>query len=88
MKNLGKLPKAKVPSVKPSAKFGLSGPKTGPNYANRAYSSRAPQSVSLNPAALGPLGNVAPSENLSSETAGLVKPGLRRKRLGKYDVLS
>lgn len=88
MKKLGKVPKAKVPSVKPSAKFGMSGDKTGPNYANRAYSARAPQSVSLNPASLGPLGNIAPSENLGTETQGLVKPGIRRKRLGKYDVLS
>ena len=77
---------AKVPSIKPSAKLG--GSKTGPGYANRAYSSRAPQSVSLNPAALGPLGNIQPTEDLSSETAGLDKPGIRRKRLGKYEVLS
>lgn len=83
-----KIPKPKVPSVKPSTKFGMSGDKTGTNYANRAFSSRAPQSVSLNPAALGPLGNIAPSENLGTETQGLVKPGIRRKRLGKYDVLS
>ena len=88
MPKIPKPGKVKVPSIKPTQKFGISGPKNGPNYANRAYSSRAPQSVSLSPASLGPLGNVAPSEDLSTETSGLTKPGIRRKRLGKYDVLS
>ena len=68
--------------------FGMSAPKTGPNYANRAFSTRAPESVSLNPATLGPLGNVAPMAGGDPDNAGLEKPGIRRKRLGKYEVLS